>query len=471
MNKSNEKDGSYRDKVSTVDKDGKRVWIFPKKPIGSLYKARVWVSYLLLSILFIGPFIKVDGNQWLLLNLIERKFIIFGVVFWPQDFHLFLFASLTFVVFIVLFTVIFGRIWCGWACPQTIFMEMVFRKIEYLIEGTSAQQKALKKAPWTLPKIFKKTLKHVVFLVFSFAIGHALLAYIIGVDGVRKIVTHSPSEHFTGFIAMVLFNLFLYWVYAFFREQICTLVCPYGRLQGVLLDQNSIIVSYDYLRGEPRGKLDRKKSEEHKGDCIDCSICVDVCPTGIDIRNGTQLECINCTACIDACNGVMETINKPHGLIRYDSSNGIKTGEKLKFSGRIAGYSLVLALLIVILSFLLLTRDAVEVNILRTPGTLFVESNDGIILNYYNIEIVNKSFEDISIGLDLMSPIGSISKKNILIQKNNLMKTTLTIDIPLEKIRMAYTPLKIKITLDGEIIEDINTMFLAPANKLKKTKK
>ena len=329
----------------------------------------------------------------------------------------------------------------------------------------------MNKAPWTFSKILKKTLKHIIFLVLSFAIGHALLAYIIGVDSVGNIISHSPAEHLTGFIAMALFSLFLYWVYAFFREQICTLVCPYGRLQGVLLDQNSIIVSYDYIRGEPRGKLDRKESKNPNGDCINCSLCVDVCPTGIDIRNGTQLECINCTACIDACNGVMETIKKPHGLIRYDSSNGIKTGNKLKFSARIAGYSFVLALLIVLLSFLLLTRDPVEVNILRTPGTLFVESNDGKILNYYNIEIVNKSFEDKSIELELLSPLGSISKRNILIEKSGLMKTTFTIDIPLEKIRMAYTPLKIKVTLGGEDIEEINTMFLAPANKLKKKNK
>ena len=464
----NEKNDSYRDKVSTIDKDGKRVWIFPKKLKGKLYRTRTWVSWFLLAVLFLGPFIKVNGYQWLLLNIFERKFVILGVAFWPQDFHLFLFATLTIVVFILLFTVVFGRIWCGWACPQTIFMEMVFRKVEYLIEGDAAKQRALKRAPWTFVKVFKKTLKHIIFLILSILISHALLAYIIGVDGVKELITHSPSEHLSGFIVMVLFILSMYWVYAFFREQICTLVCPYGRLQGVLLDENSIVVSYDFIRGEPRGKLNRKNPDSNKGDCIDCALCVDVCPTGIDIRNGTQLECINCTACIDACNGVMQTIKKPKGLIRYDSSSGIKTGKKLKFSGRIAAYSGVLVLLMIILSIMLMTRKPLEVTILRTPGTLYVESNDGKILNYYNIEIVNKSFEDKSIHLELLSPIGSISKEDILINKSDLMKTTFTIDIPLEKLRMAYTPLRIKITSDNEEVEEINTMFLAPANKLKK---
>ena len=339
---------SYRDSIATVDKDGKRIWLYPKKPKGKFTNYRTYLSWILLIVLFGMPFIKVDGEPFMMFNVLTRNFIVFGVHFAPQDLYLFVLAMLTFIVFIVLFTVVFGRLFCGWVCPQTIFMEMVFRKIEYAIEGDANAQRRLNKAPWDSQKIFKKTLKHVIFYLLAILIANTFLSYIIGVDEVGKIISDPIQQHMGGFIAMLVFSAVFYGVFAFMREQVCIAVCPYGRLQSVLLDENSVVVAYDYIRGEPRGKVKKKakpkdnplhsiqasvaspveKIETQLGDCIDCKMCVKVCPTGIDIRNGTQLECVNCTACIDACDEIMEKVDRPLGLIRYDSEKGIKEGVK-----------------------------------------------------------------------------------------------------------------------------------------------
>ena len=328
----------FRDHISTISEDGDRAWIYPKKPKGKHYNKRTIVSIVLLALLFGGPFMKIAGHPLMLFNVLQRKFIVFGVPFWPQDFFLFVLAMLTFFVFIILFTAIFGRVWCGWACPQTIFMELVFRKIEYAIEGDSTQQKVLNKAPWTTDKIKKKFFKHGIFFILAFLIANTFLAYIIGIDDLKLLVTEGPASHMGGFIALVVFTGAFYGVYARFREQACLVVCPYGRLQGVLLDRNSVVIAYDYVRGEPRGKM--HKNEERKfGDCIDCHACVHVCPTGIDIRNGTQLECVNCTACIDACDDVMDKVGLNKGLIRYASENSIAQKEKFKITTRVIGYS------------------------------------------------------------------------------------------------------------------------------------
>jgi len=216
----------------------------------------------------VGPFIKLNGHPFMLLNVVERKFILFGIAFWPQDFYLFVLAMLTFVVFIIVFTALFGRLWCGWACPQTIFMEMVFRKIEYWIEGDAAQQKALKNAPPSPEKFRKQILKGSIFFLISFIIANTFLAYIIGIDELKQIVLDDPSNHVGGLIAILVFTFVFFAVYMRFREQACLIVCPYGRLQGVLLDKNSVVIAYDYKRGEPRGKL-QKTAESKFGDCID----------------------------------------------------------------------------------------------------------------------------------------------------------------------------------------------------------
>jgi len=464
------RDESFRDTISTIDEKGKRVWIFPHKPKGPLYNARTWVSIICLLLLFGLPFVKINDNPLLLLNILERKFIIFGLIFWPQDFFLFGLTMLTFVVFIVLFTSVFGRLWCGWTCPQTIFLEMVFRKIEYLIEGDANKQKALAKAPWNTDKLIKKSSKHAIFFILSFLIANTFLAYIIGIDQLEKIATEPLDAHIGGFIAIIIFSGVFYGVFAHFREQVCLVVCPYGRLQGVLLDKNSIVVGYDYVRGEPRKKI-RKDEERRAGDCIDCHQCVNVCPTGIDIRNGTQLECVNCTACIDVCNNIMDKVGLKKGLIRYASEDGIAKGKPLKFTPRIAGYTALLSILLIGLSFGIAFRSDTETTILRTPGMLYQKQPDGSISNLYNFKIVNKTTKSFPITFKLKSNTGVITMighSEIEASKESITEGEFFIKLEADLIENRKTKLKIGVYSENQLIETVNTNFMGPVFKSNK---
>ncbi|BDQ04177.1 MAG: cytochrome c oxidase accessory protein CcoG [Ignavibacterium sp.] len=458
----------FRNHLATVTKEGKRKWIFPKKPSGRFYNARTIVSIFLLAFLIITPFIKVNGHQFLLLDFPNRHFILFGVPFGPHDFHLFVLAMISFVVFIVLFTVIFGRIFCGWICPQTIFMEMVFRKIEYWIEGDAIQQIKLKKAPWTANKIFKKGLKHIIFFAISFFIANIFLSYIISMDKLIEIVTDPPSQHLSGLFAITIFSGVFYFVFSYFREQACTLVCPYGRLQGVLLDQDSIVIAYDYKRGEPRGKLKKGEDFSNRGDCIDCHLCVDVCPTGIDIRNGIQLECVNCTACIDACDNVMDKIQRPRGLIRYASLRNIENKAKFKFTPRMMLYSVILFILLSVLTVLMINRTDFSVNILRTPGMLFQQQPDGTISNLYDLNLVNKTFDPTEIKLKLENPSNGELKiigTDLKLEPQQIVEAKFMILLPKESITKMNTPIEIGVYDGDKLIRKIKTSFLGPVEK------
>ena len=475
----------YRDSIATVDAEGKRIWVYPKMPKGKFTSARTYVSWLLLVFLFGMPFVKVNGDSLMLFNVIERNFIILGVHFAPQDFYLFVLAMLTFIVFIALFTVVFGRLFCGWVCPQTIFMEMVFRKIEYFIEGDSNAQRRLKKAAWSLQKIFKKTSKHIIFYIIAVLIANTFLSYIIGVDEVWKIISEPIHQHFGGFVSMLIFSAVFYGVFAFMREQVCIAVCPYGRLQSVLLDENSVVVAYDYVRGEPRGKVKRqrismvsldtiqasvanpieKAQQQQLGDCIDCKMCVRVCPTGIDIRNGTQLECVNCTACIDACDEIMEKIDRPIGLVRYDSEKGIKVGVKKIFTTRVKAYSFVLVVLIILQGFLFSNRNNVEVLFLKTPGTLFQEIGETHISNLYDYQIINKISKVYSINFRVKDDKGKIKLvgKPPMTIKNGVTKGVVFVELAKTELKQRSTRITVEV-LDGngKVIDEIMTNFLGP---------
>ena len=459
----------YRDSLSNVNKDGKRLWIFAKKPKGSLYQYRTLFAWFLYIIFFATPFIKFHGHPLLLFNVLERKFIIFGMPFWPQDLNLFALLMLTFILFIIVFTVLFGRIWCGWACPQTIFMEMLFRKIEYLIEGDFNQQKKLAGQEWNTEKILRKGGKHVAFYLISFLIANTFLSYIIGIDQMKLLITDGPLAHIGKFASLLIFSTVFYFVFAFLRELVCVIICPYGRLQGLMLDPHSIVVAYNYLRGEPRGKASKKDTATPapKGDCIDCKLCVQVCPTGIDIRNGTQLECINCTACVDACDEVMVKINKPTRLIGFNSKNGIDNNETFKFTLRNVGYSVVLVGLLTLLVYLVTSRKEIETTLNRTSGMLYQTQANGNISNLYNIEFVNKTFDSIPIELELVEPKGSIvliEKGKIKIPKDELGKTSFFIEIDPKTITSNQNKVLINVKSNGILIEQVKSNFVAPVN-------
>lgn len=463
----------FRDSMATVDEKGKRIWIYPKKPSGYYHRLRILVTTILLSIFFAGPFITLNGRPFMLFNIFERKFIFFGQVFWPQDFFLLALTLITLFVFVILFTVAFGRLWCGWACPQTLFMEMVFRKIEYWIEGDANAQRRLNKGPWNGERIFKKGAKQLIFVLISILISHTTMAYLIGIDQVKEIVSQPPTENMAGFIGLIAFTGVFYGVFAYFREQACIAVCPYGRLQGVLLVKDSIVVAYDWLRGEPRGKLKKNQSTitEKQGDCIDCKLCIHVCPTGIDIRNGTQLECVNCTACMDACDDVMIKINKPTGLIRLSSYTAIKEGAQKLFTPRIAGYLFVLTALIALLSYLIFTRADIETTILKVPGTLYTKTDDGQITNLYTIEFLNKTYDDIPLEVKIESPAEAtymkIGDPAIVVPKEGILKGMIMVKLPESAISSMKTVIELGIYQNGEKVETAKAKFIGPIVKAK----
>lgn len=467
---SNEKE-KFRDSISTVDDEGKRAWVYPKKPSGKFYKYRKYVSYVLLTILISAPFIKINGNQFLMFNVLERRFNIFGFPFWPQDFYLFVMMMIIGVVFILLFTVAFGRIFCGWLCPQTIFMEMVFRRIEFWVEGDRGKQMRLAKQPWNAEKIRKKGIKWSLFFLVAFIIANVFLAYLIGSDRLLQYITDGPLNHKSTFFSLLIFTGVFYFVFAWFREQVCIIACPYGRLQGVLLDTKSIVVAYDHKRGEKeKGRAKFRKNEDRaasgKGDCIDCSQCVQVCPTGIDIRNGTQLECINCTACIDACDSMMEAVDLPKGLIRYASEENIEKKAKFTFTPRLKGYTTVLAILIAVFTGMLFLRSDVEARILRLPGQLYQRKANNIISNVYTFKLVNKTTKDIAnINFKLMDHAGKISvvkHENIVVPGQDLTEGTMFIEINRSALKDDKDKLEIGVYSGNRLIETTSTTFLGP---------
>ncbi|MEI6411391.1 MAG: cytochrome c oxidase accessory protein CcoG [Bacteroidota bacterium] len=487
----------FRDHIATVDQDGKRIWLYPKKPSGRFYNARTIVSFIFLLVFFTVPFIKVDGEQFLLFNVLQRKFVLFGILFTPQDFHIFLFAMLTFIVFIILFTVVFGRLFCGWVCPQTVFMEMVFRKIEYWIEGDANEQRRLDKGPWTSEKVQKKAIKHLVFFGIAFIVANYFLAYIIGMDEVLHIIREPVSEHLGGFTALLIFSGAFYFVYIRLREQVCTTICPYGRLQGVLLVKDSIVVAYDHLRGEPRGKMKKQSavadlnnpvtkiqnmvagdaatarrtgpSGEPLGDCIDCKLCIAVCPTGIDIRHGTQLECTNCTACIDACDSIMDKIERPRGLIRYDSMTGIESGKRKIFTTRVWAYTAVLTILLAATLAMFINRGIVETIILRSPGQLYQQKDDTHLSNLYTFEVINKSakpmpftFRTVTKGAELQL----VGQQPAPIQKGAKAEGAFFITMPADQLTGRKTELTIDVYSGDQKIDEIKTNFMGPNGAL-----
>ena len=456
----------FRNSISTIKEDGKRNWLFPKRPYGRYYNARTIVSIFYLIVFLVLPWIKVGGEPLFLLDVLDRKFILFGKIFWPQDFFIFMVGMLTFIVFIVVFTVAFGRLFCGWVCPQTIFMEMVFRRIEYWIEGDSEKQRKLSNSKWDGNKIMRRGGKILVFFIISFIIANYFLSYFIGMDQVVSYVRDGALAHLGVLIPLLIFTTVFFLVYLWFREQVCLIVCPYGRLQGVMLDKDSVVVAYDYVRGEPR-KHFRKHEERSAGDCVDCMECVKVCPTGIDIRNGTQLECVNCTACIDACDTIMDRFEFPRGLIRYASENNIEKKEKLKFTVRMRAYTVVLSILVCVLIALLVTRQDISATIQRVRGMMYQEQPNGQISNLYNIQLLNKTRKQLPVQLKLEDGFEGTIKvvgNDLSVKKESEADGVFFIYTDRKNLHQRKNTVNVGIYSAGKKIGTTKTTFFAPTN-------
>jgi cytochrome c oxidase accessory protein FixG len=460
-------EASFRDRLGIVSREGKRRWVYSKKPSGAFHRGRIVASTLLMAIFLGVPFIQISGHPLMLFNVPEAKFIVLGMILGPHDFFLLALGMITAIVFIFLFTAVFGRLFCGWVCPQTVLMEMVFRKIDYLIEGGPVEQRRLNESPWSLRKFRIKVLKHGVYFALSFLIANLMLAWVIGIQSLQALVTAPPSQHPGELAAIVIAAGAFHWVFGWFREQACILVCPYGRLQGVLLDRNSVVIAYDTTRGEPRGKL-KKGEERQQGDCIDCIQCVEVCPTGIDIRNGTQLECVNCTACIDACDAVMTAVRRPKGLIRYDSAEGIERKKRSLATPRSIAYSVVLAGLLVLVTYLFLTRSDIDVTILRTPGMFYQEQPDGYISNLYDVKAVNKTFQEAGLSFRVKNLAGgmiTVLGDSVVVKGQGSTSAHLFVLLKRDRITSFNTPLEIEVYHGQGMAATARVSFLGPAGK------
>jgi cytochrome c oxidase accessory protein FixG len=459
---------SYKDRVAVIDKKGKRVWVYPTKPtMGKYQKWRLIVGWVILALFFIIPFIQINGQPYFLIDIVNRKFIFFGTIWFPHDFYIFAIGLLSFALFVVLFTAILGRIFCGWACPQTIFMELVFRKIEYFIEGNANKQKALDKATASAEKIFKKIAKHGVFIIVSLTVNFFVFAYFTGIDKMAEMVFLRPGDHYGPILGFMLISLAYYINYSWFREQACTFICPYGRLQSVLLDENSLIVAYDNTRGEPRGKLENGQIKEGNGDCINCGACVRVCPTGIDIRNGLQLECVNCTNCIDSCDEIMDKINRPRGLVKYTSINSLEKKEKFKFTPRLAFYVVVLTGLLSVFAIMIATRSDVEANILRARGSTYIVNENGNVTNIFTYKLLNKTFFDYNLEMRTMDHTGEfkhIGKDSLILKPEEVLEGTFLLEIPASELTGMRNDIEIGLFSNGRLIDVVETSFSAPIN-------
>lgn len=456
MDKNSDQD--FRDRPINIDASGQRKRINAKQPKGKWYTRRNIVGYALILFLVIAPLLKIHGHPFMMLDILNRKFYIFGLMVFAEDTYILALVMAVAVVSIVLFTVVFGRLFCGWACPQTLFLELVYRKIEFLFDGNG--RKGKKKMENANPSLVRTLAKHTVYFLVSIFFTNVFLLWFIGPEQLLNIITEPVSDHLLGFLIMMALSVFYYWVYSYFREQICTLFCPYGRMQGVLLDNNSISVIYDYKRGEPRNP---KVSEG--GDCINCLQCISVCPTGIDIRNGSQLECIHCAACIDECNLVMKKISKPYNLIRYDSVQGVEIGKRSLLNTRSVAYTAVLVLLMVILAFTVGRRTTIDVTLWRAQGTLYQQLDSETYSNIYQIMFLNKGNEPLELTLRLLDfPNGelSIADNKVVLPPNSKMKEAMIIKLKKGDLTGRETVCKIGLFSGDQLKETVTTNFLGP---------
>ncbi len=381
----------------TIGEGGRRNWIYAREVKGWFTRRRNLVAWILLAVYLGVPWLRWEGLPLLQVDVFARRLLLFGNFYYAQDIRLFLPGFLAFIVFVFLFTAKWGRVWCGWACPQTVFLQFVFAPVEKWIEGRASVRRARDAAGFTWDKAWRKVAKHGAFFAIAGLIGNTALAYFWGRDNVLWALSNPPWVNPAGFAFVAAFTLVFYWVFAFFKEQACVIVCPYAKFQSVLLDERSLIVGYDATRGEPRGRGARR---EGLGDCVDCRQCIAVCPTGIDIRKGVQLECLHCTRCIDACDDIMKAWKKPSGLIRYASLDELAGKVARGARKRLIVYGVLMTALGALSAWLVLTRPEVSIDPLRKGREPYVMLGQDSVVNTFVLNLRNKSPHRREVGVE-----------------------------------------------------------------------
>ena len=445
-----------------IDATGKRHRIYPQDITGKFTRIRTKLAYLLILIYLLPPWLKINGLPVIQLNIPDRQFVLFGSIFWPQDVQYLVFIFILAGLFLFFITALLGRVWCGWACPQTIFLEFVLRRIEYWIEGNRTDQIKLDKSPWTPSKFTKKAIKHLLFLLVAAVVSNTFLAYFTGVDSLLQWISSPPWENWTAFLFMLFFLFAFYFDLAHFQEQYCILVCPYARFQSALIDSQTIQVMYDPRRGEPRGRRSKVT-----GDCIDCSACIRACPTGIDIRNGSQLECIGCTRCIDACDRIMTRIKKPKGLIRYESELGLAGEKPSVMRPRIIIYILILTIITGSFFWVLSNRPLVEHQLIKPKGVPFTLISQNQVSNHFSLRLINKDLKQHRIRLaqqggedvSLIVPISPYTLK-----ANSTYRLAFFMIVPRDKLSAGRLKIPLQVFIDDVAQENIELVFIGPSS-------
>ena len=418
-------------KLATTDMEGSRIYLFPEDVRGKWLDRRSLVYLILILVYLVLPWIYYKGEQAIRLNLVEREFSFFGYIFYAHDAPLILLLLLGFVFAIGFITSLWGRVWCGWGCPQTVFITFLYSKVERLIEGRARERSKLAESPWNTNKILKKSLKWFIFLILSLHISHSLLGYYVGTRELFFITLDSPMENLGLFITMLVITSIFLFDFGWFKEQFCIIACPYGRLQSVIMDSYSKVVGYDYNRGEPRRSKDIEKGKE--GDCINCYHCVKVCPTGIEIRNGTQLECIACTACIDACDEIMEKVHKPKGLIRYTTEAELEKLPQQKFKLRSLIYFSIILIISSVFIYSLQSKSTLNLRMNKIGRSSYIVLKDNQIDNLYRINFDNKTSNTFKIYISSNNPLVKIkTKKQPLEITSGEVKTIMHLTFPKE---------------------------------------
>lgn len=441
------------ERLSTTDDKGNRIFLYPAEVKGLFRKYRNIVQVGLILFFLVLPWLKWNGVQIFLFDIPNRTFHFFGILFKAHDAPLIFLVLAVGTIGLAFVTALFGRVWCGWACPQTVFIDGVYRRIETWVQGDYIKRRKLAKDPLSFEKISKISITWILFFIVSTIIAHSFVAYFVGADRLIEMMHGTPKENWTAFTIVMGMTLVLLFDFGWFREQFCIIACPYGRIQAMLMDKKSMSVMYDYNRGEPRKAPDIPK--EKQGDCVSCRRCVEVCPTGIDIRRGIQMECIGCTACIDACDEIMTKVKKPLGLIRYSSEFEIENKISVKpkeriFRPRVLAYFSVIVVMSVILVYLVGLRDPLMVSVLKakdTPYSIIQENSQDLVLNHFKLHLHNQSSAPmtvvISSDVDLVLP-----QNNIVLKPNTNQEIHFFAKFPLSLSKELKGSFKKNLTID-----------------------